>query len=199
MASAPATAPAAVLHRGLGSRVEYVLRRCTHLCSLDLSAALNRHKRCAQVLDELPGPRRAAFGHNAGRKNLNTSAVAPATWGGDVLRMADGRFHMYVSELTDGVSGTIALVLPINPNQSQSIPINPNRSQSIPIDPNRSQSIPIDPYDFGFSTQCLRFQCRPVVRPQLMGQQLPDCARGGQRPSGPIQTRSWLRDGAAVD
>ena len=49
------------------------------------------------VLDELPSPRRAAFGMNCGTKCSATPHTA--SWGGNVV-FANGSYHMYVSTLT---------------------------------------------------------------------------------------------------
>jgi hypothetical protein len=53
------------------------------------------------ILDELPGPRAAAYGRNSAGGNGSSSAV-PATWGASVLRWSDGLHHMLVSEMTEG-------------------------------------------------------------------------------------------------
>ena len=51
------------------------------------------------ILDELPGPRAAAYGHNGGGGNRSAGA---ATWGSSVLRSSGGLHHMFVSEMTLG-------------------------------------------------------------------------------------------------
>ena len=56
------------------------------------------------VLDELPGPRTAAYGRNGngtGGTADNRQSIVPATWGASVLSWA-GQTHMFVSEMTAG-------------------------------------------------------------------------------------------------
>lgn len=55
------------------------------------------------ILDEMPGPRTAAYGHNSDESGGTGShqSIVPATWGGSVL-WADNLTHMFVSEMTAG-------------------------------------------------------------------------------------------------